>query len=72
MPDGMQSALSRPPPIVDCTLHPSQTFHDGVNLASFTHSVHTQSNGVKFVHQSLCNQKVSTLLKAVRKGFLKG
>jgi hypothetical protein len=46
--------------------------HDGVNLASFTHSVRTQSNGIKFAHQSLCNPKISTLLKAVRKGFLKG
>jgi hypothetical protein len=72
VPDGMQSALSQPPPIVDRTLHPHQTFHDGVNLASFTHSVHRQSNGVKFAHQSLCNPKLSTLLKAVRKGFLKG
>jgi hypothetical protein len=51
-PDGMQSAPSQPPPIVDCTLHPNQTFHDGVNLASFTHSVRTPSNGVKFAHQA--------------------
>jgi hypothetical protein len=27
---------------------------------------------VKFAHQSLCNPKILTLLKAVRKGFLKG
>ncbi len=32
----------------------------------------TQANAVKFAHQSLCNPKVSSLLKAVRKGFLKG
>jgi hypothetical protein len=31
-----------------------------------------RGNGVKFTHQSLCNSKISTLLKAVRKGFLKG
>jgi hypothetical protein len=29
-------------------------------------------NGVRFAHQSLCNPKISTLLKAVRKVFLKG
>jgi hypothetical protein len=68
----MQSSLSRPPPIVDRTLHPNQTLHDGVNLASFTNSVRTQGNGVKFAHQLLCNPTISTLLKAVQKGFLKG
>jgi hypothetical protein len=71
-PAGMQSALSQPPPFVDRALHPKKTLHDGVNLASFTHSVRMQSNGVKFAYQSLCNLKISTLLKAVRKGFLKG
>ncbi len=38
----------------------------------FTHSMKTRVNKVKFAHQSLCNLKISTLLKAVRKGFLKG
>ncbi len=27
---------------------------------------------MKFVHQSLCNPKILTLLKAIQKGFLKG
>jgi hypothetical protein len=40
------------------------------NLATFTHSVKTRVNKVKFSHQLLCNPKISTLLKAVRKGFL--
>jgi hypothetical protein len=31
-----------------------------------------QANTVKFAHQSLCNPNISTLLKATRKGFLKG
>jgi hypothetical protein len=45
--------------------------HDGVaHVASFTHSVKTRANGVKFAHQLLCNLKISTLLKAVRWGFL--
>ncbi len=30
-----------------------------------------QANTVKFAHQSLCNPKISTLLKATRRGFLK-
>ncbi len=46
--------------------------HPAITVASFTHSVHTCSNGGKFAHQSLCNPKISTLLKAVQKGFLKG
>ena len=46
--------------------------HPGVDLAFFTHSVKTRANGVKFAHQSLCNPKISTLIKAIRKGFLKG
>ncbi len=36
------------------------------------HSVKTQVNAMKFAHQSLCNPKISTLLKAIRRGFLKG
>jgi hypothetical protein len=47
-------------------------YHPGINLATFMHSVRTQANAVKFAHQSLCNPKISTLLKATRKGFLKG
>jgi hypothetical protein len=31
-----------------------------------------QSNAVNFSHQSLCSPKVSSLLKAVRRGFLNG
>jgi hypothetical protein len=36
------------------------------------HSVRMQANAFKFAHQSLCNPKISTLLKATRKGFNKG
>jgi hypothetical protein len=66
-----KSALPRSAPIDDraqCDVD----IHPGVSLAAFTHSVRTRANGVKFAHQSLCNPKISTLLKAVRKGFLKG
>jgi hypothetical protein len=44
--------------------------HSGVQFALFTHSICTRGNGIKFTHQSLCNPKISTLLKAVRKGVL--
>jgi hypothetical protein len=41
-------------------------------VAMFTHSVRTRANTVKFGHQAMCNPKISLLLKALRKGFLKG
>jgi hypothetical protein len=43
-----------------------------VNIAAFSHSLRTRANAVKFAHQSLCNPKISTLLKALKQGFLKG
>jgi hypothetical protein len=43
-----------------------------VDVAMFTHSVRTCANAVKFSHQSLCNPKISSLMKALRKGYLKG
>jgi hypothetical protein len=41
-------------------------------IAAFTHSVQTRENAVKFAHQSLCNPKISTMLKATQHGFLMG
>ena len=49
-----------------------EQIHEVTNVAGFTHSIRTWANAVKFAHQSLCNPKISTLLKATRKGFLKG
>ena len=43
-----------------------------VSVAAFTHSIRTRENAVKFAHQSLGNPKISTLLKALKKNFLKG
>ena len=40
--------------------------------AAFPHSVRTRANAVKFSHQSLCNPTISSLMKALKKGFLKG
>jgi hypothetical protein len=41
-------------------------------LATFMHSVQTGANAVKFANQSLCNPKIYSLMKALRKGFLQG
>ena len=49
---------------------PSDAHDRSLQVAFFTHSVKTRANRVKFANQSLCNPKISTLLKAVRRGFL--
>ena len=60
--------LSQPGPSKGCAPHLSK--HPA--LVCFAHSIRTQANAVKFAHQSLCNLTISTLLKATRRGFLKG
>ena len=73
-PKDMRTTLSRSSPVIDRAPHVplNSPIHPAVDLAHFTHSIKTRSNGVKFAHQSLCSPKISTLLKAVRRGFLKG
>ncbi len=58
------AALQRTGPCIGRTPHQV--------IVGFTHSIKTRVNAVKFAHQSLCNPKISTMLKAVRKGFLDG
>ena len=53
-------SLPKPPPTME------------VEVATFTHTVQTRANSVKFAYQTLCNPKISFLLEAMRKGFLKG
>jgi hypothetical protein len=50
----------------DCSTYPSVG-----RMVTYMHSVHTQANAIKFSHQLLCNLKKSSLMKALRKGFLK-
>jgi hypothetical protein len=64
-----QNNLPRPCPSIGRAPHSRPEEFEG---ASFLHSVRTRANNVKFVHQSLCNPKISTLLRATRQGFLKG
>ncbi len=40
------------------------------HVSFFTHTVRTKANSIKFAHQSLCSPQISTLLKAIRRGFL--
>ena len=64
--------LPIPPPLTSHGMHNNATLEPQITIASFAHSVRTRANAVKFAHQSLCNPRISSLLKAVRKGFLKG
>ena len=52
----------------------SQATHEPATAhsASFAHSIRQRALKVRFAHQALCNPKISKLLKATRKGFLKG
>jgi len=52
--------------------HTRRHCHIRCTLRVFAHSITTRANKVKFQHQALCNPKISRLLKATRKGFLKG
>jgi hypothetical protein len=73
---GTNYILPQPGPCKGRAPHPpteaTEVASKVVNLATFTHSVKTRANKVKFAHQLLCNPKILTLLKAVQKGFLKG
>jgi hypothetical protein len=43
-----------------------------MQIAFFTHTVRTKANSIQFTHQSLCSPPISTLLKTIKRGFLKG
>ena len=42
------------------------------HVATFAHTVRTKANSIKYAHQSFCSPRLSTFLKAIRRGFLKG
>ncbi len=41
-------------------------------IAFFAHTVQNKANSIRFAHQSLCSPCILTLLKAIRRGYLKG
>ena len=43
-----------------------------VDIAMFTHSISSRANAIKFADQSMFNPKISSPMKALRKGYLKG
>ena len=46
--------------------------HATLERASFWYHQTNKENDVKFMHQSLCNPPISSLLRAINAGFLKG
>ncbi len=64
--NGNTSTAGKPRGVVK---NPPPTLPETIN---FAHSIRTKMNAVQFAHQSLCNPPISTLLKAVRAGFLDG
>ena len=42
------------------------------NIVLFMHTVRNKANSIQFAHQSLCSPKISTLLKTIHCGHLKG
>jgi hypothetical protein len=42
------------------------------HVATFAHTVRTKANSIKYAHQAFCSPRLSTFLKAIRCGFLKG
>jgi hypothetical protein len=42
-----------------------------IDMAMFTHSIRNCADAVKFALQSLCTPKISTLMKVLKKDFLK-
>jgi hypothetical protein len=42
-----------------------------IETASFSYAQTNKTNNVKFVHQSLCNPPIASLIKAINAGFLK-
>ncbi len=43
-----------------------------VQIAFIAHTVRTKANSIRFAHQSLYSPRISTLLKAIKRGYLKG
>jgi len=46
--------------------------HLPTSITCFTHTARTKANSIHFAHQSLGSPCISTLLKAIRHGYLKG
>ncbi len=63
-----QPQLYRLPPVIsDAHAH-----HATMQNAFFTHTMQNKANSIQFAYQALCSPRISTLLKAILHGYLKG
>jgi hypothetical protein len=60
---------SQPSPCKGCA--PPPPFVPPPELASFLYHQTTKANALKFMHQSLCNLPITSLIKAINAGFLR-
>ena len=60
-------------PVVACPkFTTARTWSPPAQVATFAHTVRTKANATKYAHQSFCSPRLSSFLKAIRRGFLTG
>jgi hypothetical protein len=64
---GAAMTLLVAPVISDAHAH-----HATTQIALFTHTVQNKANSIGISHQALCSPRISTSLKVIRHGYLKG
>jgi hypothetical protein len=75
----MTTQHDRVMPVLACpkmaSAHTCLSMQESTNespTAFFTHTTRSKANNIKFAHQLLCSPRISTLLKAICHGYLKG
>jgi hypothetical protein len=74
LPLGTASMTSQPPsrlPSAALCVTDAHT-HSPLQIAFFTHTVRTKANSIRFAHQLLYSPTIPTLLKAIKKGYVRG
>jgi hypothetical protein len=66
----MKSNCIAPPPTFAFNI--AHAYYATTQIAFFTHTMCTKANSIQFAHQALCSPCISTLLQAIRRGYLKG
>jgi hypothetical protein len=58
-------------PLIAPVISDAHDHHASMQIAFFTHIVQNKANSIQFAHQALCSPRISTLLNAIRRGYLK-
>ncbi len=76
LPIGTQSMTTHHDPVTILLATPvianAHAHFATMQVAYFTHTVQNKANSFCFVHQLLCSPRISTLLKVIHRGYLKG